>query len=402
MKPKHTFKETLRLEFGHNLRQYTMFLILFTVWLFFHFQPYKNQGLFITPANISNLFAQASYIAVLAVGMVLVIVAGHIDLSVGSIAGFTGAIAAIVQQSIGNSLLAITAALILGLSIGAWQGFWVAYMRVPAFIVTLAGMTVFRGALLLVTQGKTIPVSGMFRELGRARLPYLTGNFPLLSLIILVIVAALIVLFSYRKRRQKLKLGFALPPVSFYLFSLLVVLALYGFIAYELLANISKNVKVQNAGISFLTLIMFALAWIFHFVANNTRFGLHVYAVGGNKEAARLSGINIERTNMLIFILMGLLSSIAGVIFTAYIASASSSAGNLFELDTIAAAIIGGTSTLGGEGTVTGAIVGALLMTSLNTGMQLMDLGSDWQLIIRGLVLLLAVFFDIMSRKKSL
>ncbi|KGE71695.1 D-xylose ABC transporter permease [Spirochaeta lutea] len=370
-----------------------MFLALIGIWIIFNI---LTNGIFLSARNLSNLFVQTSYIAILAVGMVLVIVAGHIDLSVGSIAGFTGAIAAILQVNFGWATIpAIGAALAAGLLIGVWQGYWIAYRNIPAFIVTLAGMVAFRGALIAITQGQTIaPLRDDFAALGSGYVPKIveTLKFNDTTLILGLIVILIYVVMDLQSRRKQIAYGFDVPPMSYQILKMVlissIIAAFFG-------------VLMIYRGMPYAILVVFALVVFYSFLTNNTVFGRQVYALGGNKEAARLSGVNIRSRNMWIFISMGFLSALSGVVFTARLNAAASSAGNLFELDTIAAAIIGGTSTMGGEGTVVGAIIGAVLMASLNNGMSLMNISADWQMIFRGLILLLAVWFDIASRKKG-
>jgi len=393
---EQSVKDILKFQIKNNIKQYSMFIALIGIWLIFHF---LTNGIFISPRNMSNLLLQTSYIAVLAVGMVLVIVAGHIDLSVGSIAGFVGAIAAILQVNFGwNTIFAVAAALLVGLLIGVWQGYWIAYREIPAFIVTLSGMTVFRGALIAVTQGATIaPLDESFRMIGSGYLPRIfpqteAMGFHDTTIIVAILFVLAFIFMILRSRKSRIKYGFQVLPMSLEIAKL--VLGSIGIMVFF-------SIMILYRGIPYSILIVTALVIGYTFLANNTVFGRHVYAMGGNKEAAKLSGINTKLRNLWIFISMGFLCSVSGIIFTARLNAAASSAGTLFELDTIAAAIIGGTSTLGGEGTVFGAIIGALLMASINNGMSLMNISSDWQMIFRGLILLLAVWFDISSRRKS-
>jgi len=392
----------LRVGFSHNLKQYAMFIALLGIWAIF---TYLTQGIFISPRNISNLMVQNSYIAILAVGMVLVIVAGHIDLSVGSVAGFCGAVAAYTQcfwhWGTGPAILA---ALGIGLLVGLWQGYWIAFKGVPAFIVTLAGWGMFRGMVILVTGGQTIaPLHDSFTAIGVGYIPQLfligkvgsgEGMVPFhdLTLILALAAVAVFIVLELRTRARRKGYGFAVLSVprqaaKIALLSAMIMVFFYFMIMYR--------------GIPWAIVVVAILVLLFNFISTKTVFGRHVYAIGGNKDAARLSGINIRALNLTIFIAMGLLSAISGIVFTARLNSATASAGNLFELDAIAAAIIGGTSTLGGEGTIIGAIIGALVMGSLNNGMQLLNIETQYQMIIKGLILLLAVWFDISSRKTS-
>jgi D-xylose transport system permease protein len=394
LKQESSIGEILSTQINNNMRQYAMFIALLGVWILFGI---LTNGIFFTPRNMSTLLLQTSYIAVLAVGMVLVIVAGHIDLSVGSIAGFIGAIAAISQVSWGfNTLASVALALVMGVIVGLWQGYWIAYQRIPAFIVTLAGMTIFRGLLILVTGGATIvPKDPSFRLIGQGFLPKLflpDAPFHDFTLIIAILAVLVFLFFSWRKRESRKKYGFTILPTS---------LEIAKNAGISVIILLFFSIMIFYKGLPFSILIIIGLVLFYSFLSNNTVFGRHVYAIGGNKEAARLSGINIKQRTLMIFVSMGVLSALSGIVVTARLNAAQAAAGNLFELDTIAAAIIGGTSTLGGEGTVFGAIIGALLMSSVNNGMGLLNLDSATQMIFRGLILLLAVWFDIKSRKKA-
>jgi len=391
-----SIREVLQLQLRNNFKQYAMFIALLGIWLLF---TILTGGIFVEPRNLTNLFLQASHIAILAVGMVLVIVAGHIDLSVGSLMGFIGAIAAILQVNYGwDTPMAVLAALVVGALVGLWQGYWIAYRGIPAFIVTLAGMTMFRGALIAVTGGATIaPLRDSFRALGQDFLPrfFTAGTrngFHVTSALVAIVFIIGYLLMDVRRRRASMRYGFRVLPRG------LFILKLAGASAGIALFF---SIMIFYRGVPYSILLIILLVLLYTFLTNNTVFGRHVYAIGGNREAARLSGINIRQRTMMIFVSMGLLSALSGVVFTARLNAAAASAGNLVELDTIAAAIIGGASTLGGEGTVFGAIIGAILMASVNNGMSLMNLSADWQMMFRGLILLLAVWFDISSRQRS-
>ena len=392
-----------------NARQYSMFIALVAIWLMF---TALTGGTFLSARNLSNLFVQNSFIAILAVGMVLVIVAGHIDLSVGSIAGFAGGIAAMLNVGIrsgetGEIIFrmgtweSILVAMIAGLLIGVWQGYWIAFQGIPAFIVTLAGMLVFRGLLIAMTGGQTItPLEDSFKALGQNYIPqlFMQGtvgkDIPFHDFSLLATFGGIILftIFDYLNRAKKKKYGFDVLSAGLQLSRVFGISVLIFAIAAAM---------IFYRGIPFSIVITIALVLLFTFITNKTVFGRQVYAIGGNKEAARLSGINIRSRTMMIFVIMGMLSALSGIVFSARLDSAASSSGNLFELDAIAAAIIGGTSTLGGEGTIIGAIIGALVMGSLNNGMSLMGWSAEWQMVVKGLVLLLAVLFDRVSRSKK-
>ena len=380
-----------------NIRQYAMFIALISIGVIF---TVLTDGVFMSPRNLSNLLLQTSFIAILAVGMVLVIVGGHIDLSVGSIVGFTGAFAAVLQVNYGfNTATVVILTLALGAVIGVWQGFWIAYRAVPAFIVTLAGMLIFRGALIALTGGQTIaPLAPGFRAIGQGYIPRLFVNvdavsgFHDLSFLIAVVAIVAYVLLEIRGRIRRKQYALTNLPIPMFIAKLLVVAFMMWF---------AFSVMINYRGIPYSIMILLALVLLFVYITNNTTFGRHVYAIGGNREAALLSGINIKLKTFYIFVIMGGLSALSGLVFTARLNAATAGAGNLFELDTIAAVFIGGTSMRGGEGTVVGAIVGALVMASLNNGMSLMNVPSEYQLIVKGLILVLAVWFDISSRSSS-
>lgn len=370
-----------------------MLAALLSIWIIFSF---TTEGIFLKPRNLSNLFLQTATIATLAIGMTLIIVTGHINLGVGSVAGFLGAMAAIMQVSWGFSTpLTIGITLILGALIGAWEGFWVSYQRIPAFIVTLAGMLAFRGATIGVTGGKTIgPMQDSFKSLSQSYLPsiFKIPHFNDTSFLFIIVAIFLLVLVDFKKRKTRLKYGFTVLPMEMQILKVLllsVVIGLTGFI------------MITHRGIPIAVLIVLSLTVIITFVAENTVFGRHLYAIGGNRDAAKLSGINIELKTLLVFVLMGVITAVAGIIFLARQGAADTSAGNLFELDAIAAAVIGGTSLSGGVGTIPGAIIGALVMESLNNGMSLMNMEITYQYIIKGLILLLAVWMDFLTRKKN-
>lgn len=382
--------------FKSNIRQYTMFIALISIMIIFSVMS----DAFLTPRNLSTLLLQTAHIAILACGVVLVIVAGHIDLSIGAVVGFTGAIAAILMGKMGVGIIpAVLITLAVGALIGLWQGYWVAYQDVPAFIVTLAGMMVFNGLLLGITNGETISTPAAFNALGNDFLPTLfTPSSPKDSiphdttLILYGFVLVAYIVSEFNKRKERIKYGFDVLPMTLFVTKLLgiaaMITAVFGVLSMYL-------------GISYSMILMMLIGGIYTFITNKTTFGRHVYAIGGNKEATKLSGINIRQRTLWIFISMGILGALGGMVYTARVGSAAASAGAGMELDVIAAAIIGGTSTLGGEGTIMGAIVGAMVMSTLNNGMLLMDVGAMQRMIIKGLVLLIAVWIDIRSRKKN-
>lgn len=372
-------------KFKFDIRAYTMIFALLGIWVIFTF---LTNGDFLSSRNLSMLARQMSITAILATGMVLVIVAGHIDLSVGSVAGFTGAIAAILQVIYHwNTTSTIIVTLLAGLLIGTWQGFWIAYRKVPAFIVTLSSMLVFRGGILLITKGVTIsPLHKDFGIIGQGYIP------PILSVVLGIVAALAFVAMDLNKRKSRIKYGLSVTNLGIEISKIIGVIALI---------TLFVAIMISYEGIPVPVLLVLILVLILTFVANNTTFGRYVYAIGGNKEAAVYSGINVVRTNMIIFLIMGVLSAIAGIVLTSRLNAATTSAGNLFELDAIASAIIGGASTLGGEGTVPGAILGALIMASIDNGMSLMNIDYSVLTIVKGLVLVFAVWVDISTKKRG-
>ncbi|ABR48962.1 Monosaccharide-transporting ATPase [Alkaliphilus metalliredigens QYMF] len=388
--------DIVKLSIRNNIKQYTMFIALISIMLIFSLLS----DVFLTPRNLSTLFLQTAHIAVLACGVVLVIVAGHIDLSIGAVVGLTGAICAILQANYGLGVFsAILLTLGVGALIGLWQGYWVAYRDVPAFIVTLAGMMIFNGLLLGVTKGATIATPIEFNRMGQGYLPTLffesTARDMIphdTTMIIMILVIAGYLWIELSRRKERVKYGFAVLPKSLFITKVCLVIALISTVFL---------VMAFYLGLPYSILLLMIVGGLYTFLTNNTAFGRHVYAIGGNKEAAKLSGINIRQRTLWIFISSGILGALGGIIFTARVGSAAASAGQSMELDVIAAAIIGGTSTLGGEGTIVGAIIGALVMSTLNNGMLLLDVGTTQRYIVRGLVLLLAVWVDIASRKKN-
>ncbi|MFC0215076.1 sugar ABC transporter permease [Paenibacillus chartarius] len=367
-----------------DVRAYTMVGALILIWILF---GVLNET-FLTPRNLSNLFTQMSVTSILAIGMVLVIVAGHIDLSVGSIVGLTGGIAAILSNWMGQpTIIVILGTIAVGLVLGMLQGWLVAYKAVPAFIVTLGGMLVFRGLLMGITESMTVPISDpVFALMGNA---YFAKGF---GWILAAITISCLLWSVYNKRKSRLRYGFQVEPLAFDLLkavglSLLVV-------AFVLVVNSYK-------GIPFPIIFVAVLAVLFSLLSTKTTFGRHIYAIGGNIEAARMSGIHIKLKTMMVFVFSGLLASVASIVLTSRLSSATITAGNMAEMDAIAACVIGGTSLMGGSGKVSGAILGALVMTSLDNGMSLMGLESFWQYLVKGSILVFAVWLDISNRSKN-
>ncbi|WP_296435395.1 multiple monosaccharide ABC transporter permease [Rhizobium sp. UBA1881] len=377
-----------------NLRDYGMMAALIIIVVVFQF---LTDNRLLIPNNVAALVQQNAYVFILTIGMVMVIVAGHIDLSVGSVVAFVGGVMGvlIVQEQI-PWLLAVVIGLAVGAVVGAWQGFWIAYMGIPAFIVTLAGMLIFRG-LAIVIAGTTI--SGFpnnFNAISKGSLPNVlgfAGDLDALTLLIGGLAIGGLVFGQLRTRRVLRREGLVTEPLVAFVGKLVVIALIIGFITYLL---------AKSAGGTPIVLVLVgALVVIYTFVMNKTVFGRHIYAIGGNLSAAILSGVNTRRVNFMIFVNMGLLAAVAGVVTTARAGSAVASAGTNFELDAIAAAFIGGTAVTGGVGKVTGAIIGALIMGVLNMGLSIMGVDAAWQQTIKGLVLLAAVAFDILNKRKT-
>ncbi|MBA2700340.1 MAG: sugar ABC transporter permease [Chloroflexi bacterium] len=359
------------------------------------FQVATN-GVMLKPLNVTNIFLQNGYIVLMALGMLLVIVVGHIDLSVGSVAAFTGAVAAVlmVNQHL-DPIIACVASLGIGALIGAWQGFWVAYMAIPSFIVTLSGMLLFRGLTLFMLNGQPVgPFPPSFRAISSGFLPdpFAGESLKISSLILAGLLSALLVYFDFRSRREERKYGFESQPIYLFIARNVGIVAGIMFLAY---------LMAQYEGLPIVLILVLALTGLYIFVTNRTVIGRRIYAVGGNAKAAMLSGVNSKRLVFLTFVNMGILAALGGLVFAARLNSATPKAGNGFELDVIAAAFVGGASAYGGVGTVLGAVIGALFLGVLNIGMGILSIGIDYQQAIKALVLLGAVYFDVSSKRKT-
>ncbi|WP_088102105.1 multiple monosaccharide ABC transporter permease [Halalkalibacter urbisdiaboli] len=387
--------DTIRNLLKNNMRQYSMIIALVLIVLLFQF---LTGGVLLKPLNITNLILQNSYILVLAIGMVLIIITGHIDLSVGSIAAFVGAIAGILMVSLQmNPVLAVIICLLVGAAIGAWQGFWVAYVGIPAFIVTLAGMLLFRGLTLVVLKGQSIsPFPKEFQQISNGFLPNIFGSekgeLQIFTIVVGLIVSIILIVLDIKNRNNAQKYSFEVLPSGLFYVKLIAIFAIVNIFTYTL---------ATYRGIPYILVILFVLIAFYSFVMKKTIIGRHIYAVGGNLKAASLSGVKTKKITFGVFVNMGFLSALSGLIFAARLNAATPRAGNLFELDAIAAVFIGGASAYGGVGTVGGAIVGGLVMGVMNNGMSILGLGIDWQQAIKGLVLLSAVAFDIINKKKG-
>jgi len=368
-----------------NLQVFVMLAAIVVIILFF---SVATDGSYISARNISNLLRQTAITGILAVGMVFVIISAEIDLSVGSMMGLLGGAAAIFDVWLGWPLpLTIVVTLVMGLLLGAWNGWWVAYRKVPSFIVTLAGMLAFRGILVGITNGTTVsPISSAMSQIGQSYLPDSLGFG------IGVGVMLLFIIWQWRQRAHRETLGLPVPgkgsDVGRQAITAVILLgAIY-------LLNDYRGVPTP-------VLILAALMMMGIFMATCTAFGRRIYAIGGNIDAARLSGINVARTKLTVFAINGLMVAIAGLILSSRLGAGSPSAGNIAELDAIAACVIGGTSLAGGVGSVAGAVMGAFIMASLDNGMSMLDVPTFWQYIVKGAILLLAVWMDSATKKRA-
>ena len=376
-----------------NLREYGLLLALVVVMVSFQIM---TGGILMKPLNITNLVLQNSYVVIMAIGMLLIIVAGHIDLSVGSVVGFVGALAAVMIVNYDIPYIpTIIVSLMVGVAIGAIQGFWVAYYKIPAFIVTLAGMLVFRGLTLALLQGQSVgPFPVAFQKMSSGFIPDLfgVGRPHMLTIVLGALLSVYLLYSSFKKRREQAKVSTMDEPFAFFLGKNILIVVAINYLSY---------VMAGYKGYPNVLIVMAVLISIYSFVTTRTTIGRRIYALGGNEKAAKLSGVNTERLTFLTFANMGLLAAFAGLVFAARLNTATPKAGFTFELDVIAAVFIGGASMSGGVGTVIGAIVGAFLMGVMNNGMSILSIGIDYQQVIKGLVLLAAVIFDVYNKNKA-
>ncbi|MEJ5114906.1 xylose ABC transporter permease XylH [Erwinia billingiae] len=367
-----------------NLQVFVMLAAIVVIMLFFTF---TTEGAYLSARNISNLLRQTAITGILAVGMVFVIVSAEIDLSVGSMMGLLGGAAAIFDVWLGWPLpLTIVVTLLAGVLLGAWNGWWVAYRKVPSFIVTLAGMLAFRGVLIGITNGTTVaPTSDAMSLMGQSYLPGGLG-FGIGAVGLMLFVA-----WQWRRRARRAQMGLPVASAS-------------GDVTRQSIMAIIVLGEVyllnDYRGVPTPVLILTALMLAGMFMATRTAFGRRIYAIGGNIDAARLSGVNVERTKMAVFAINGLMVAIAGLILSSRLGAGSPSAGNIAELDAIAACVIGGTSLAGGIGSVAGAVMGAFIMASLDNGMSMLDVPTFWQYIVKGVILLLAVWMDSATKRR--
>jgi putative multiple sugar transport system permease protein len=390
-----SFFASLRRVLQENIRDYAMFIALFVIMAFF---TYTTNGLFLSSRNIANLLNQTGYIAVLAVGMTLVIVIRQIDLSVGFLSGFLGALAAIAMAKYGvPGWLIIPVVLVLGAIAGLITAYPIAQLGIPSFVASLAGWLIYRGLLLVVLAGTgtVIIADEFFNAIGNGYLPDFLPVMPgvhTMTILLGIVAIAFYIWSEVTSRRNKQAYNFDVLPTNLFVLKLVFVTAI--------LAGITWILAGYN-GLSWTVVIMLIVVFVYHFITTQTVLGRHIYAVGGNPEAAELSGINVRRITYYVFASMGFLAAISGILFASRLRSATPTAGTLFELDAIAAAYIGGVSAAGGVGTIIGSLIGALVYTSLTNGMNLMGMDIAYQYIIRGAVLALAVIFDVLTRNRA-
>ena len=381
-------------KFAVSLRQYGILAALVIIIMLFQI---LTDGRLLLPGNVNNLIQQNAYVLILAIGMVIVIIAGHIDLSAGSVVAMVGAVAAISMNSWGFAWwAAVILALVVGAVVGAWQGYWVAFVGIPAFIVTLAGMLIFRGLTLVLLTGGTIGgLPSEFTAIGAGWLPAWLGEVggrDVLTIALGVLTALALIVQQLRTRATLRKLDLPREPIA----TLWIKSGIAGvaIIAFAWLLS-------GYSGTPLILIVLAALILGYTFLLNQTVFGRHVYAMGGNLFAAKMSGVKTRWVNFFIFVNMGVLAGLAGVVSTARAGGAVASAGQNYELDAIAAVFIGGAAVTGGVGTVIGAVIGALVMGVLNMGLSILTVDAAWQMTIKGVVLLLAVAFDIFNKSRG-
>jgi D-xylose transport system permease protein len=370
--------------FQRFFTQYKIVTLLFAIVVIWAFFGMLSDGAFLTPRNFSNLLRQMAITGMLASGMVFVIISGEIDLSVGALLGLLGGVMAIMDYTFHFPMVVtVTTVILLGIAVGLFNGYWIAYLRVPSFIVTLAGFLAFRGILLGITKGTTVSLESPGLVLiGQGYLPIMFGN------IVGAAVFVLLAILAFKTRAGRAQHGLAIAPLWLDVSKLAAVAVMIAVFVYTL---------NQYEGIPVPVLVTLVILGIFSFMANKMVFGRRIYSIGSNLEATRLSGVNVRFIKMMVYGIMGLMCAFAGLVTTARLAAGSPSAGNLGELDAIASCFIGGASSRGGVGTVHGALIGALIMASLDNGMSMLGVDAFWQMIVKGAILLLAVFVDVVS-----
>lgn len=385
---------TLMNSLSKNVKEYGIVAALIAIVILFQVM---TSGRLLAPNNVASLIQQNAYVMILAIGMTMVIIARHIDLSVGSVVAFVGGVVAILIHDYHvNWLIAVVIALILGMLIGCWQGFWVAYVGVPAFIVTLGGMLIFRGMSIVLVE-KTVSglPTGFVNIANGSILNFLgfAGDLDVVTLVIGCCAIVSVVFGAWYRRTASKQRNLPVDPMPLFVITNLVVAVIIGLITYKL--------ALSSGGTPIVLVIIGFLVVVYTFVMNKTVFGRHIYAVGGNLKAAELSGIKTKHVDFMVFVNMGVLSALAGVVTTSRAGAAVATAGNMYELDAIAAAFIGGTAVSGGVGKISGAIIGALIMGVLNMGLSIMSVDSAWQQAIKGLVVLIAVSVDLIGSRRK-
>jgi putative multiple sugar transport system permease protein len=390
---KESSKKLVKDLLSNNIRQYGMIIALVSIIILFQI---ITEGTLLRPLNITNLILQNSYILILAIGMLLVIVSFNIDLSVGSINAFIGALAAILIVNLKvHYILSIVIVLIVGGLAGALQGWWISYIKIPAFIITLGGMLIFRGLTMTILDGESIgPFPKGFQVISTGFIPdFFNGEtLHITSIIIGLILTAIYIIFELSNRKNLLRYDFKVIPFNLLILKIVLISSLI---------NAFTIVLATYKGIPNVLVLLFTLIIIYSFLTSKTVLGRHIYALGGNEKAARLSGIKTKRLTFWVFVNMGVMCALSGIVFAARLNVATPKAGQGFELDAIAACFIGGASTAGGIGTILGAIIGGLVMGVMNNGMSLMGVGIDLQQTIKGVVLLLAVAFDLFTKSRA-
>ncbi|TCW60045.1 multiple monosaccharide ABC transporter permease [Treponema sp. J25] len=379
--------------FKSNVRQYGMVIALLFIMVFFQI---LTGGILFKPMNVTNLVLQNSYVLILGVGMLLCIVTGNVDLSVGSVVAFVGAVSAVLMIDMGLPVpLGVTITLLIGLAVGSFHGFFIAFLRIPPFIVTLAGMLIFRGLTMVILKGQTkAPFDKSIQNIAAGYLPgdWQIGGLNAIAVLIGILLSIAFVISQLYNRAKKKRYDFEVLPLGLELLKIILVVVAIN--------ALTINLAAYN-GIPIILIVLFVLISLYTFITKKTVAGRHIYALGGNEKAARLSGVKTQRVMFWVYANMGLLSAIAGLVVAGRLNAATPKAGTGFELDAIAACFIGGASASGGIGTVVGTIVGGLVMGVLNNGMSIMGVSVDWQQTIKGLVLLAAVCFDVYTKSRS-
>jgi putative multiple sugar transport system permease protein len=385
--------KTLTTLFRNNIREYGMLIALITVMIFFQIQ---TDGVLFKPVNITNLVLQNSYVITMALGMLLIIITGWIDLSVGSVVAVIGALAGVLMVRYDfNWVLVVAISLVAGALIGAFQGYWVAYLKIPSFIVTLAGFLMFRGLTIALLQGESVgPFPRGFQNISSGFIPDIFNGdgFHITTILIGIILSVTLIWLDIRTRKNQQKYGFEVTPLYFSVVKNIGITAAVMGLCY---------LMASYKGLPNVLVLLFVFIAAYAFMTSQTVVGRRIYAMGGNVKAAMLSGVNTTRLLFYTFVNMGVLAAVAGLIVAARLNSATPNAGEGMELDVIAACFIGGASPTGGIGKVIGAVVGAFLIGVLNNGMSIMGVGIDWQQVVKGMVLLLAVLFDVYNKNKS-